>query len=535
MSTILPSPSPLVGTSSRFERLPPESGLSLKAASRLFWIAMFIHVVVWTLLPGLLHFGYKPDVIEQLFIGREWVLASSRHPALPAILLELVNFVTGRAFLSPFLTSQLCALVTVWGVWRLARTVLTPISALAASSSWMLYWYFTVESTKYNQNLPYIAFWTLTIVFVFESLRTNKTIYWILAGIFIGLGLFSKFSMILLVVSILVYFVYDAKARQTWRNAGPWLSTLAATLVFIPILIWMLLKQDLVMPEYLSNPDKTSIIIHVWMPSWFLVEQIAIVSFTVIPLLFVLRLPLAKRTDLMEEQGDCRRFLAAIILLPLLFHIAFGLLYLESMNLDYGAPLWPTLGVLILLTFRNRDGDSSNHHRDWRTLCRLGKALVVIELTLIAIFVIQSCFSPYLMDRPRRFHFPMVALGANCERIWAEHVDGPCPFVTGDWWLAGNAAEGMRPSPSVHAIGAFENMDLDDSPTIWSSDEDVNRQGGLILWNPSFYPDELPETLFERFPQAIILPALVIPYERFTNIPPVTIGVAIVKPKNPSQ
>ncbi len=131
----------------------------------MFWCVVLVHAALWTLLPGLLHSGYKPDVIEQLFIGREWVPASSRHPALPAFLVELVNLITGRAFWSPFFVSQLCALATVWGVWQLGRKVLTPASALVASLSVLLYWYFTIESTKYNQNLPYIAFWTLSILF----------------------------------------------------------------------------------------------------------------------------------------------------------------------------------------------------------------------------------------------------------------------------------------------------------------------------------------------------------------------------------
>ena len=513
----------------------PLGRLSLKEAARLFGIAVFVHVIAWTLLPGLLHSAYKPDVIEQLFIGREWVLASSRHPAFPAILLQLVNFVTCRAFLSPFLTSQLCALATVWGVWRLARTVLTPISALAASSSMLLYWYFTVESTKYNQNLPYIAFWTLTVVFVFESLRTNKTIYWVLAGICIGLGLFSKFSMILLVASILIYFVYDAKARQTWKTIGPWLSLLSAMLVFLPIPVWMFLKHDFVAPEYITAPDAIPITWHIGMVLGFLLSQFGILFFPLLPLFFALRLPLVSRIDLTADQRECHRFLSTMILLPLLLHVVIGLFYLEGMNVDYGAPLWPTLGILILLAFRNRDDDSSEPPQNRRTLFRLAATLVVIEAVFIVIFVIQSCFSPYLVDKPRRFHFPMASLGATCEKIWTENVGDQCPFVTGEWWLAGNAAEGMRPSPRVHAIGAFENMDFDDSPTIWSSDEDVNRQGGLILWNPSLYANGQPETLFERFPQATILTPLVIPYERFSNIPSTIIGVAIIKPKTPSR
>ena len=504
---------------------------SMSGISRFWWIAVLLHCAIWTLLPGLLHSGYKPDVIEQLFIGREWVPASSRHPALPAILLELTNLATARAFLSPFLVSQLCALATVWGVWRLGRSVLAPIPALVASLSMLLYWYFTVESTKYNQNLPYIAFWTLSIVFVYASLRTNKAGHWFATGICIGLGMFSKISMILLVFSIVVYFVFDPKARKTWKTAGPWISTLSAFLVFLPIPIWAFFKRDLTAPEYIYHPDDLSLLRSAWMVLRFLLSQIGILLFPLLLLLPILRLPLTKRTDLSPDQRECFRFLGAMIVLPLLLHAFCGLLYLEDMNVDYGAPIWPTLGVWILLCFQDRsemNNESSATGR--RPLFRLGTLLVLIEAVFIVAFIVQSCFSPQLLGKPRRFHFPMKPLGAACEKIWAEQAGGRCPYVTGDWWLAGNAAEGMRPSPSVHAIGAFENMDFDDSPTIWSSDMDVNRDGGLVLWNLKHYEGDTPQTLFAHFPKAVVLDPLVIPYEHF-DAPPVEIGIAIVKPE----
>jgi len=539
MSAIQSSTNPPISASSRCKRLHSESGLSLAAASRLFWMASLLHATVWTLLPGLLHSGYRLDVIEQLFIGREWVLASSRHPAFPMILLQSVNVVTGRAFLSPFLTSQLCALATVWGVWRLARMVLTPMSALAASLSMVPYWFFTIDSTNYNQNLPYIAFWTLTIVFVFESLRTDKTIYWMTAGICIGFGLFSKFSMILLVVTILIYFVCDANARKTWKSVGPWLSTLSAALAFLPIPLWMFLKQDWAVPEYIAHPDPISAIERIRIMLKVLLGQIGIVFLPLLVLLSVTDSPFARKSNLSEDQRECFRFLSVMILLPLLFHILFGLFYLDNMLVDYGAPLWPTLGILVLLAFKgqdelpgNQNDGSPESRRHSRVLFRLLAAWLLIESALIIAFVVMSCFATPFTGKPHRFQFPMVPLGKHCEKIWDENVGGQCPFVTGEWWLAGNAAEGMRPSPRVHAIGSIADMDFDDSPTIWSSDEDVNRHGGLILWTPAYYPDELPETLFKRFPQATILTPLVIPYEHFDNVPPVIIGVAIVKPEN---
>lgn len=512
---------------------------------RVFWIVVSAHCFLWVLLPGLLHDAYKPDIIEQLFIGREWVPASARHPALPAILLEIVNLMTGRAFFSPFLVSQLCVLATMWGIWKMGRRVLSPTLSLIPPFSMLLFWFFTIESTKYNQNLPYIAFWTLSIYFVYESLRNNRLGNWLAAGVCIGLGMNSKYSMILLVVAFLAFCLYDARARKTWKSFGPYLTTLVAILIFSPQIYWMIARQGLIAPEYIEHPDPMPFFDRFYMVARFFLAQAGVLIFPLLAMLIVLRHPMKKRRDLDEEQSYAARFLGAMILLPTLLHALIGLAVLEDMNADYGAPLWPMLGIWILLYFQpNINGQtlSEESAKDFsvddsksgrlKTMGVFAAFVFLFEAIFVIVFVIQAIYSPQILGKPRRFHFPMQDLGAAVERIWSERIDGPCPYLTGEWWIAGNAAQGMNPIPTVHAIGNFETMDDNDAPTSWSSDADVNHRGGIVLWELDEKGLSVPKTLLDHFPGAVVLEPLTIEYKKYKNAEPLKIGVAIIPPES---
>ncbi len=506
-----------------------------RKATWIFWTAVLAHAVLWTLLPGLLHHGYRPDVIEQLFIGREWVPASARHPALPAFLLEIVCLLTDRSFFAPFFVSQCCTLLTVWGVWRLGRILLHPMAALVPPLAMLLYWFFTIESTKYNQNIPYIAFWTLTIYFVYEALRTNRLGFWTAAGVVLGLALNSKYSAVLLAGSILLFFVVDGKARKSWKGIGPYLTTATAFFLFLPQILWMISKKDVIAPSYITDPFSFNFGKQLWMVADFAFCQCGSLILPVLVVGMVLRHPLKKRTDLSEEECWSRRFVGSMILYPFAAHLLVGFTHLRFMTVDYGAPLWPLLGIWLMLRFQSRwtsDRNSNVEEVSWSPwFKRFGISLVVAEIAFVSVFVVQDKVSPYLLGKPCRFHFPIEELGEASTEIWSRHAEGTCPYTSGEWWLAGNAAEAMRPSPSVHAIGGFGNMDALDMPTSWSTDNDFNQRGGLIFWDLKASKGRSPKTLLKHFPQAKILPPLTLSYETSAPVPPLKIGVAIVIPE----
>jgi hypothetical protein len=110
----------------------------------------------------------------------------------------------------------------------------------------------------------------------------------------------------------------------------------------------------------------------------------------------------------------------------------------------------------------------------------------------------------------------------------------------------------MKDRPSVHFY--YNNIaDLKALPTgTWSTDGDVNQNGGIILWEASKMVEKkseffgnirlrrktsemseqnVPDWVQHRFPNAEVLAEiLVLPYKAGADIPPLRIGIAIIPP-----
>ena len=86
---------------------------------RTFWLVplpvlafMVCQFVGWTLAPALTHISVPLDVAEGYAWGREWVIATYKHPALPSWLLEGSRVLTGAIGWPAYVISQLFVVAT---------------------------------------------------------------------------------------------------------------------------------------------------------------------------------------------------------------------------------------------------------------------------------------------------------------------------------------------------------------------------------------------------------------------------------------
>lgn len=508
------------------------------SASYRFWFVAVFFAAVWVALPTLFQPAYRPDVIELQLVGREWVLATRKHPMLPAWLLESVNLLTHRAFAAPFVASQLCMLLSLWSVWTLGRKLLSERLALIGTFAMLPYWFFTVESVKFNQNIPLIAFWSWTVLLIFQAFQTNRLRFWVGAGLTLGLAFHSKYSAVFLVLALLSCMTFHRKWRNHWKSPGPYLTALVAFLVFLPHLIWICQDNftSLVYAAQSEQDFKPRLLSHFMQPLKFLFCEAGYLVLSLLILLPILGRRWKRKQHRDTATKDGEYYLSFCIGVPLLLHLLISGVTSKPLNPEYGAAFWPFFGITLLLRFQADDRPAS--------FFRSFHGVLLAEMLMICVFLVQSITSPYLTEAPRRFHFPMQQLGAECDRIWSSRFTVPCPTLSGDWWLVGNAAYSMQGRPSVH----FYWHDINDpqvKPTgTWSKDEDVNEQGGILLWqlphdaDAHDEPDEaavasVPEFVALRFPHAEVLPEiLTLRYQTGANVPPVKIGVAVIPPND---
>jgi uncharacterized membrane protein len=85
---------------------------------------------------------------------------------------------------------------------------------------------------------PQALCWALSVYFVYRAIQGQGFRDWALTGGFFGLGLLSKYTMILLVPCVFLYLL-ASKARRGWLlRKEPYGALLLGLLIFSPVILW---------------------------------------------------------------------------------------------------------------------------------------------------------------------------------------------------------------------------------------------------------------------------------------------------------
>ncbi len=515
-------------TQDRSPTYPATHDLSAATAAKWFWGCALGFSAIWTILPDLVQPGYRFDVVELIFIGKEWVLQTDKHPQFPAWVNEIFWQLTGGAYWTPFLTAQVFVFSCFYSIWRLARNLLNSekLALLAVFSMGGGYWYYNYESTQMNANTALMSAWAVSTALFYFALKTDHYRYWIGLGLVIAVGFYSKYTMLFWVVPGLLFCLIDPKARRCWRRPGPYLTGGIAFALFLPHLVW-LVRNDFVSIKYAADAVETrGYGMHFRGPFNFFAEQLGYVLPIIVILCPVLGLRWKRRPTAANEERTWERFLVLMVFCPFVLHLILsGALGIDIVK-NYGAQLWSFLSVFLLYSFRTKNETTA--YKKSLLFCGIGASAMILSL------VVWCMFSPYLTGEAERIHFPGPALAERLDTIWAEYSDRPCPYLTGDSWLAGNVAPYMKGRPSVHFY--WEMIRPDSRPAgAWSSDQDVRKKGGLVLWDidadMTNHPVIPPDYVREHFPEAKTYPEILLfPYRTGAKIAPVQIGVAVIPP-----
>jgi dolichol-phosphate mannosyltransferase len=85
---------------------------------------------------------------------------------------------------------------------------------------------------------PLAAAWAASLYFLERALIGNQSRAWWFAGICLGVGMISKYSIALLVPVTGAFMAWDPQSRRWWTRKEPYLGALLALAIFSPVLIW---------------------------------------------------------------------------------------------------------------------------------------------------------------------------------------------------------------------------------------------------------------------------------------------------------
>ncbi len=160
------------------------------------------------------------------------------HPPMVAWLIRAATALFGQTQFAVRAAAILCGLCTTLFVHRLTRNVYGEAAALSSVALTQALPFFFLSGLLMTPDAPLTAAWAACLYFLERALVADNAGAWWRAGIALGVGLVSKYTILLLAVVAAAYILWDPASRRWLRRSEPYLAAVCALAVFTPVLIW---------------------------------------------------------------------------------------------------------------------------------------------------------------------------------------------------------------------------------------------------------------------------------------------------------
>ena len=159
------------------------------------YVVLFLisHLFIWTIVPSVTNSNLPLDTIEALAWGSNLDWGFNKHPPLSAFAVEIFYQIFGSQDWAYYLLSQLFVVFSFFIVLKFSEEFFKNytfglISILLLEG---IYFY-NFTTPEFNVNVCQLPFWALTVLYCWKGFKENKTIDWLLFGLFAALGILSN-------------------------------------------------------------------------------------------------------------------------------------------------------------------------------------------------------------------------------------------------------------------------------------------------------------------------------------------------------
>ena len=492
----------------------------IRARPRLVvWLVVLVQAALWLILPMLLYRSPPGDLATVLAFGREYQVGTSLGPPLAFWFADIAFRAAGNTMFGVYLLAQICAVVTFWMYYQLARAIVGGQQAVLAVLLSMTVVAFSSPGVEFGPLVLARPLWALLLFHTWQLIGQNRRNAWFAWSIEAGLLLLTTPAAFGLLLLLAGFAVATERGRRVLMSLDPLYALLVIIVLVLPYLIWLLRADALAMPPWPAISDLTARAMQ-W--GWLLLGLVLAIS--AIVLLVILNsgwftrnaddAPIIYRPPVDPLARDFVFFFA---LAPALF----GSLIAGFFNFDRivgGAGVALLMSGLAVVV---ATGDLIHLRR--QRLLRTVWAVAIVAPALAAIATIA--FLPWTGSNEVATSLPAKSIaqffGDNFERRTNQRLRA----VAGDPQLASFVAM-SRGRP--HLL-----LDATPERTPWLSVAKFNETGGVVVWRASDTSGAPPPEIAQRFPA--LVPEVPRAFEWLVNgrQPLLRIGWAIVRPKTP--
>ena len=160
------------------------------------------------------------------------------HPPLVGWLIYLSTRIFGVNEFGVRIGASICWLVGVLFVYKLTLKMSGRDALWIALGLYAVLPYFFGASFFISPDAPLMACWAAVLYYFYRALIEKQSLAFLAAGLFGGLGMLSKYTILFLALAALVYMVLDRESRRWFKRSAPYAGALLAVLLFTPVLLW---------------------------------------------------------------------------------------------------------------------------------------------------------------------------------------------------------------------------------------------------------------------------------------------------------
>ena len=453
---------------------------------RLTWLVLATGLAVRLLISG--QFLLVPDEANYWQWSRYLALGYYDHPPMIAWGIWLATSFFGHTEFAvrlstilalAFSSVYLCLLAAHWFSWRtalqvalLTQAILLMIgSALIATPDGML-----------------LLCWAAACYHAARAVEEDTLSQWLVTGIWFGLGLLSKYTMLLFLPSLFFAMIFTSAYRKRLLSYRPWLGLVSGCLLFTPVILWNAQNNWVTFRHVLfqGGVDESTILTLAYLPDFF-GSQAALIS----PLIFLFIIVGWVKGWAGDRIPHPRA--SFLIWMSLTTFLVFTLLALHvRIYGNWPAPAYLTAFVLIAALYSPGQAGETEKTASRYRLWQFGLGLAFLASTLILAQLLYPILPLRVaLDRTARETKGWDALGKIVEKEVQGMKRPEQTFIFGlRYQLASELAFYMEGQPRTVSINRWSRPNVYD---FWFTDEMLLGQDAVGIFEHKPVITVLPE------------------------------------------
>ncbi len=404
-----------------------------KNIHKAFYLFLFLHLSLWTLIPSLSNVNLPLDTIEALAWGSSLDWGFNKHPPFSAFAVEFFFTIFGNNDWAYYLLSQIFVLITFYFVWKVSNELLQDklcslLSVLLLSG---IYFY-NFTTPEFNVNVSQLPFWASSVYFFWRGINYNKNIDWILFGIFSALGFLSKYLFIYILLALFIFFISNYKKYKKSQNKY-FFSILIALALLTPHFFWLFENNFITIFYGLerSGVSEFNYIDHLKNPIIFIIKQFIIL----IPFFLMFFVVIKKFKFSINKKNKEIVFLLSVNLIPIGLVLATSIISGAEIRTMWMTPFYLFFGTLFISIFKS--------FIDIKKIKKFYYVFLFFFILSPSLYLIIS-----LIDETKRTDYPGKEIARLVQNKWDDNFVNEIKIVIGDEWSAGNLSYHLYSRPT---------------------------------------------------------------------------------------